>query len=235
MPSQEIAQASCMSTQTGSAIPPRFLPMRRSTFLRLRHRQSQSVTLDLPPCHFLAGGRHLHIPLPHFPPSGPGAGQERPPCQRLRHLLSQVARSCSDLKEFDQCHQVRLEREPSGVLGYVNTFLLHEGAQELGKLTGHAEQQTRVIIWQSLLAVREYDGRHALRGDVNIEEQHVPITRGELSHGLGCHAEITVSGFSFADIEHKQCKPVCIHEHPNLLDLLRTRYCTFHTRATVCH
>src|SRR5256712_6628494 len=180
MRSQEIAPASCMSTQTGSVIPPRFLPTRRSTFPRLRHPQLQSVTLHLPSCLFLAGGRHLHIPLPHFPPSGPGAGQERPPCRRLRHLLPQVTRSCSNIQEFDQCDQVRLEREPSGVLGYVNTFLLHQGAQELGKLTGHAEQQTCVIIRQSLLAVREYDGRPALRGDVNIEEQHVPITRGEL-------------------------------------------------------
>src|SRR2546425_87517 len=63
MPSQEIARASCTSTQTGSVIPPRFLPTRRSTFPRLRHPQLQSVTLHLPSCPFPAGGRHLHIPL----------------------------------------------------------------------------------------------------------------------------------------------------------------------------
>src|SRR3989441_2598998 len=204
MRSQEIALASCMSTQTGSVIPPRFLPTRRSTFPRWRHPQLQSVTLHLPSCHFLAGGRHLHIPLPHFPPSEPGAGQERPPCQRLRHLLSQVAGSCSDIKEFDQCDQVRLEREPSSVLGYVNPFLLHESPQELGKLTGHVKQQTGVIIGLSLMALREHNGRPGLRGDVNIEEQNVPITRGELTHGLGWHARITVSGFSIADIDDQR-------------------------------
>src|SRR2546428_4442025 len=207
MRSQEIAPASCMSTQTGSVIPPRFWPTRRSTFPRLRHPQWQSVTLHLPSWHFPAGGRHLHILLPHFPPSEPAAGQERPPWQRLRHLLSQVAGSCSDIKEFDQCDQVRLEREPSSVLGYVNPFLLHESPQELGKLTGHVKQQTGVIIGQSLLALREHNGRPGLRGDVNIEEQNVPITRGELNHGLGWPARITVSGFSIADIDDQRREP----------------------------
>src|SRR3989442_5475200 len=75
--------------------------------------------------------------------------------------------------------------------------------------------------------------RPALRGDVNIEEQNVPITRGELTHGLGWHARITVSGFSIADIDDQRREIAGLLAPPPLHERFRSRHYLTHQGATL--
>src|SRR5207302_5832073 len=114
--------------------------------------------------------------------------------------LSQVARSCSDIEELNQGDQVRLKREPSGALGYVDSLLAHEGSQEFREWAGHVKQQAGMIIGQGLPAIGKQDGRRVLRGDVDVEEENVPIARGELRQRLGRSARITVGWLSIRDV-----------------------------------